>query len=208
VNLLKVLLIDAHPDDGEASAGGAIAKFVREGHMVSEVYFAPCMEDPKNKGHIQDHEAVCKALGIQEVISFQYVRDRLEEHKQDIRNQLFVIREKIKPDLVLCPTVHDFHQDHVVVAEACQTIFRDTSTILAYEVLRSSTPDFRPNYFIVLTEKDAKQKLDALDLYVAQKKARPYATSRTKYEAHIRMRGVQAKTDYAEAFELIWGRIE
>lgn len=204
---MRVLVIDAHPDDGEASAGGSILRFVREGHIVSEVYFAPCMEDPKNVGHLSDHSNVCKALGISEVISYQYARDRLEEHKQDIRNQLWVLREKIQPDLVLCPTIHDFHQDHVTIAECCLTIFRDTSTILAYEVLRSSTPDFRPNYFIVLTEEDVKKKLDALDLYIAQKKARPYASSRVKYEAHTRMRGVQAKTDFAEAFELVWGRM-
>ena len=204
---MNVLVIDAHPDDGECSAGGAIARFVREGHIVSTVYFASCMEDPKNVGHLSDHSNVCNALGIMEIIAYGYPRDRLEEHKQDIRNDLWILREKIKPNLVFCPTVHDFHQDHKIIAECCATIFRDTSTILSFEVLRSSTPDFRPNYFIVLTEEDVKRKLDALDLYIAQKKVRPYATSREKFEAHIRMRGIQAKVNYAEAFELVWGRM-
>ncbi len=77
---MKVLVIDAHPDDGESAAGGAIARFVREGHIVSTVYFAPCNEDPRNSGHIIDHQAVCNKLGITEIIAYQYARDRLEEH--------------------------------------------------------------------------------------------------------------------------------
>jgi LmbE family N-acetylglucosaminyl deacetylase len=205
--MMKVLVIDAHPDDGESSAGGTIVRFIREGHTVSTVYFAPCNEDPLNKGHLSDHAKVCKKLGITEVIKYLYPRDRLEEHKQSIRNDMWMLREKIKPDLVLCPTIHDFHQDHRTVVECCVTIFRDTSTILSYEVLRSSTPDFRPNYFVILQLEDVKKKLDALDLYLTQAKVRPYATSRVKYESHIRMRGVQAKTDFAEAFELVWGRM-
>lgn len=206
--IMKVLVIDAHPDDGESAAGGSITRFIREGHIVSTVYFAPCNEDPLNKGHLSDHERVCKKLGIAEVIEYRYPRDRLEEHKQDIRNDMWILREKIKPDLVLCPSIHDFHQDHRTIAECCITIFRDSSTVIAYEILRSSTPDFKPNYFIILKPEDVKKKLDALDLYLTQAKVRPYATSRAKYEAQTRMRGVQVKTDFAEAFELVWGRLD
>lgn len=204
---LKILIVDAHPDDGESAVGGAMVRFAREGHEVKSIYFVPCTEDPRNIGHIEDHLKVSKMLGVKEVIPFEFSRNYAEMHKQEIRDALWKLRELWEPDIVFCPTVHDFHQDHRAIAECCFTIFRDTSTILCYEVLRSSTPEFKPNYFIVLQEIDARKKLRALDLYKSQIKARPYASDKKKYEAHMRMRGAQARTTWAEAFELYWGRM-
>lgn len=207
--ILKILLVDSHPDDGESAAGGTVARFVREGHEVKSIYFVPCTEDSRNIGHIEDHSKVSEMLGVKEVIPYDFRRDGyIENHKQEIREILWKLRELWKPDIVLCPSIHDFHQDHRAIAECCFTIFRDTSTILSYEVLRSSTPEFKPNYFVILQLCDVTKKLDALDLYKSQKIARPYASERERYSAHLKMRGTQAKVDWAEAFEIVWGRLD
>jgi LmbE family N-acetylglucosaminyl deacetylase len=152
---------------------------------------------------------VSKILGITEVMQYTFPRDGyLENHKQEIRDILWKLRELWKPDIVLCPTIHDFHQDHKAVAECCFTIFRDTSTILSYEVLRSSTPEFKPNYYMILQLCDATKKFDALNLYKSQIKGRPYFFNKEKYSAHMKMRGTQVKAKWAEAFELVWGRVD
>jgi LmbE family N-acetylglucosaminyl deacetylase len=204
---MRILIVDAHPDDGEISAGGTIARFVREGHLVTTVYFAPCTEAVQNVGHLQDHRKACEILGIPEILSFQYARDRLEEHKQDIRDQLWAIREKIKPDLVLCPSPHDFHQDHKTIGEICMTIFRDTSTIWGFEVMRSVSPDFRPTMYVTISNEDLKKKLDAIDAYQSQMIGRPYFFSRQRFLAQMAFRGTQARTEWAEAFEILWARM-
>lgn len=204
---MKVLLVDAHPDDVEISCAGTISRLKREGHIIWSVYFCPCIEDPRNEGHIEDHKRACKLLQIDNLISYSFPRNELEEHKSDVRFFLYKIREEYKPNIVICPTIHDFHQDHKAVAECCLTIFRDTSTILGCEVIRSVMPEFKPNLFIILTRKDRNIKIAAIECYKSQIKARPYFFSTPRLLSHIEMRGTQAKANWAEAYELMWGRV-
>lgn len=206
---MKILVVDAHPDDSNISAGGTLAKLRRKykNCIIWSIYFAPCTEDPKNEGHLKDHRDVCcNILGMNRLIEHNFPRDLLETHKQEIRNILFKLREEFKPDIVFCPSPHEFHQDHKAIAECCQTIFRDTSTILGYEVLRSVTPDFRPTLFVTLTANDAAGKVQVISGYKSQMKGRPYFFSNEAFMSHLRMRGTQAKTEFAEAFEVLWGR--
>jgi LmbE family N-acetylglucosaminyl deacetylase len=204
---MRVLIVDAHTDDCEISCGGTIARLKREGHEVYSIYFCPCTSDPKNVGHLEDHRIVCEHFGIMLYLEGLMPSDGyLENNKQQIRDILYQIRERLKPDLVLCPSIHDFHQDHKTIAECVMTIFRDTSTILGCEVLRSVSPEFHPNFFVILQEEDMTTKLKAIDLYKSQKIGRPYFFSVERLKAQMVMRGTQAKADWAEAFELLWGR--
>lgn len=204
----RILLVSAHPDDAETSSGGTIVRFKRENVNVTvwSVYFAPCNEDIKNEGHIEQHKQVCKKLKIDNLIQFNYKRDTLELYKQEIRNDLYEIREHFKPDLVFCPSLSDMHQDHKAVAECCLTIFRDTSSIFGYEVLRSVGSNFKPNVYVILETEDVLKKMEAIKLYKSQIKNRPYFFSEEAFHAQMIMRGVQAKTLWAESFELIRGR--
>ena len=205
---MKILLVSAHPDDGEISCGGTIARFKREGHEIRSIYFCPCTEEgSKNEGHLKDHRKAVEILGIDYLYEETFPHDTLEYYKQDVRNILYKLREEYKPDLVLCPSLSDMHQDHKAVAECCLTIFRDTSTILGFEVIRSVGPTFNANYFIMLKTEDVLKKVDAIEVYKSQLKARPYFFNREVFVAQMKMRGTQAKAQWAEAYELIWGRI-
>ena len=203
---MRVLMVDAHPDDAEISCAGTISKLKSQGAIVWSIYFCPCTEDPKNEGHLDDHHAVCQLLKVDKLIENEFFRDTLEEHRQEVRNILYKIREEFKPDLVLCPSTHDFHQDHKAIAECCLTIFRDTSTILGYEVLRSVAPEFTPNYYVILEGKDITMKMDVVATYKSQVKNRPYFFTPRRFLSQMEMRGTQIKTDFAEAYEFMWGR--
>lgn len=212
---MKVLLVSAHADDAETSCGGTVARLKRESeendifggedeeNVVWSIYFCDC----PIKDHLEQHREVCKYLGIDRLIEYRYHGDVLEEYKQEIRDILFKLREEYKPDIVFCPSSSDMHQDHKVIAECCLTIFRDTSTILGYEVLRSVGAEFKSNFYIILTDMDAVKKLITLSLYKAQIK-RNFWFSYEAFKAQLVMRGVEAKTLFAEAFELIRGRIK
>lgn len=206
---MRILLVSAHPDDAEISCGATIVRIKREypNVLIRSVYFAPCDEDPKNEGHLEDHRKVIKHLKIDRLQEFKFSRDILENFKQNIRDILFTIREDFQPNFVFCPSPHDFHQDHRTVAECSLTIFRDTSTIFGYEVLRSVTPDFKPNLYIIVSFKDVSMKVKTIKLYKSQLKNRPYFFSPEIFAAQLSMRGVQVKSKWAEAYELLWGRI-
>lgn len=207
---MKVLLCEAHPDDATISAGGTVLRMKREhpDWQIKLIYLCPCAEDPLNEGNIEEHKKVCKMLGVDEIIDYNYPRDSyLENHMQEIRNILWRIRELYQPDLILCPSIHEFHQDHRAVADCCLTIFRDTSTILGFEVLRSSNPDFKPNMLVRLDSDVVIRKMDIIDTYKSQYLARPYFFKKDILISQMKMRGAQAKAAYAEAFEVMWVRI-
>jgi len=195
----KVLLVSPHPDDVECGCGGTIAKH-HEDYKFYSVMFAPCTEDPLNKGILNEFNASMKVLKIKQVGRHDFPRNTLEFDVQKVRDILHSIRVEWKPDVVFCPSLYDLHQDHRVVAEACLTIFRDSATLLAYEIVRS-TIDFKPTLFIQLSEKDIATKLEALLCYKTQQR-RTYFKPNV-FRALATFRGSQINSEYAEAFEVL-----
>ena len=199
-----VLLVGAHPDDIEIGCGGTISKYRGKMKDLSSVIFAPCLEDPANEGILAEYHASMKRMGTTASLDHRYARDVLESNIQDIRDILHMIKESDPPDVVFCPSINDLHQDHRAVASACKTIFRDSSTLLSYEVVRS-TVDFLPSLYVRLGLLEVIEKQELMALYVTQKRRtywNPKLTSGT-----ARYGGAQAGVTYAEAFE-VWRMID
>jgi LmbE family N-acetylglucosaminyl deacetylase len=205
----RVLLVSAHPDDAEISAGGTIVRLKRENSKckIWNIYFASCMEDPKNTGALEEHKKACDIFKIENDVGYDIPRRELEISKQKVRDILWKIKEVYKPDLVLCPSPHDYHQDHKVVAECCMTIFRDSATILGFEVPRSVMPEFVPNLYVILSADDVMEKLHAIEQYESQFKSRPHTFDFEKFKSYMAMRGTQTNTSWAETFEVLVGRV-
>jgi len=141
-----------------------------------------------------------KILGVKKPIKHDFPRDILERRSQQIRAILHDLKMKFDPNVVFCPSLNDLHQDHRVVANCCLTIFRDSAALLAYEIVRS-TIDFRPNFYISLSDKDMKKKLLALRCYRTQYRRTYFKPS--IFKALARFRGSQISLKFAEAFEIL-----
>jgi LmbE family N-acetylglucosaminyl deacetylase len=205
----RILVVSAHLDDYEISVGGTIARLKRENSKckIWSVYFSSCIEDPRNAGIIEEHKEAAKLLEIDNDIGYDLPRRTFETDKQRIRDILWNLKNTFKPDLVLCPSPHDYHQDHKVVAECCMTIFRDSATILGFEVSRSVMPEFVPNLYVILSADDVIEKLSAVWQYQTQYKARPNCFDSGIIKSYMIMRGAQVNAFYAEAFEVLRGII-
>lgn len=195
-----VLLVGAHPDDIEIMCGGTMSKYLGHTEEVKSVIFAPCLEDPLNEGIIAEYQESMQLLGVQSHLSHDFPRDILEAYIQDIRDLLYTLKQTFNPDVIFCPSVNDLHQDHRAVASACQTIFRDSATLLRGEIVRS-TVHFTPNLFVALDVDDFDMKIKLIKLYKTQ--ARRSYFERRLVESIARFRGSQVSTHFAEAFE-IW----
>lgn len=202
---MRVLAVSAHPDDFEVSCGGTVIKLLDAGHEVRSICVSPCVKDVSGNRELE-HDAAMMKLGLIDWQVYGYPQDRLEEYKQEIRDDLWQHRQKYEPQLVLCPPPTDIHQDHRTVAEICLTIFRDCATILGYEVLRSAGPSFNANVFVTFDRDVVNRKLRVLQCYKSQIRTRQYFWNDDGFLAWMKMRGLQAKAEYAEAFQLIWGR--
>jgi LmbE family N-acetylglucosaminyl deacetylase len=195
----RVLLVAAHPDDIESGCGGAVAKYSSL-NVFHSIVFAPCLEDPLNAGIIDEFHAAMNFLGVRKTIEQNLHRDILEQKSQEIRDILHDLKVKFDPSIVFCPSLSDLHQDHRAVANCCVTIFRDSATLLTFELVRS-TVDFKPILYISLTQQDMKKKLEALKCYETQYR-RLYFKPRI-FRALARFRGSQINAEFAEAFEIM-----
>jgi len=201
----RILVLAPHTDDGELGAGGTINRFINEGKEVFYVAFSTAEESVPD-GFPKDilSKEVIKAtsvLGIKKENLFVYgyqVR-KLNYTRQEILESLVKLKNEIKPDLVLMPSLHDIHQDHSTVAQEGLRAFKDTS-ILGYELLWNNL-SFDTTCFIKLNEDNVIAKYNALQNYFSQS-GRDYM-SRDFIFAHAKTRGVQSRSEYAEAFEVI-----
>jgi LmbE family N-acetylglucosaminyl deacetylase len=190
---MKILALSPHTDDIEFACGGSITRWIREGSEVYAVSFTSASAQKK------EFEEASEILGIKNTELFQYPVRRFGENRQRILDEMVGLERRIKPDLVLIPSSTDTHQDHQVIREEGFRAFKRTS-LLGYEMPQNNI-SFQTSMFVKLTELDIHNKVRALQKYTSQA-SRPYIS-----EEFIRglalVRGMQAGTKFAEAYEVI-----
>jgi len=204
-NYKTALILAPHTDDGELGCGGTIAKLLEAGCKVYYVAFSDCRASvpPSFPDDILRKELMnaMNSFGIaqEQVIILDYDVRTFERRRQDILDEMIKLKKRIQPDIVFCPATHDIHQDHCTIAAEAQRAFK-FSTVLGYE-LPWNTPSFIIGAFVHLEDKHLNAKKRAIKCYESQD-ARKY-TDGVVIESLARVRGVQADSDFAEAFEVI-----
>lgn len=200
-----VLVLAPHTDDGEFGCGGTIAKFSSEGIAVHYCAFSACqqsvLKDFPSDILITEVKKATKTLGIppENLILYDFEVRTFNYRRQEILEKLIYLRETLKPDLVLMPSVNDLHQDHHTIASEGLRAFKFCS-ILCYEVPWNNLT-FNTSAFVHLSETDLKLKIAALKQYESQMH-RSYANE-DFIHSWARMRGVQIGAQYAETFDII-----
>jgi LmbE family N-acetylglucosaminyl deacetylase len=155
---------------------------------------------PKNILEIEVKNAA-DVLGIrnENLIIFHYSVRNFESSRQQILDNLISIKNEIRPDLILMPSLQDIHQDHSTVGLEGIRAFKQIS-ILGYE-LPWNNLSFNTQSYVFLDEKDLNKKIEALKCYRSQSN-RSYANENFIRSLAI-TRGVQIGVQYAEAFEVV-----
>jgi LmbE family N-acetylglucosaminyl deacetylase len=198
-----VLILGAHTDD-EFGCSGTIARLIDQGSDVHYAVFSTCEESvpPGWPKDILAHEVRKSAATLGIKASQLYVYDFRVRHfpsfRQDILEEMVRLRARVKPDLVLLPSLDDMHQDHQVVAREGLRAFK-FSSVLGYE-LPMNTITFQHACFVSLTPEHLQRKIDALMHYETQR-FRPYVNEEF-LRGLAKVRGVQAGVEFAEAFEV------
>jgi N-acetylglucosamine malate deacetylase 1 len=206
-SMRRVLALAPHTDDAELGCGGTLARMLKNGMEVFVAAFSTAEESlplgaPPTR--LRD-EFLCamQSLGIPRENTFVYgysVR-RLSYHRQELLEELVALRRKIDPAMVLLPCASDLHQDHQVINVEGLRCFKDM-TIWGYE-LPWNNIGFEAQAFVTLESCDLQKKWEALQKYTSQfELKRPYF-SWEFIEGLARVRGVQVKAQYAEAFEVM-----
>jgi len=203
----RVLVLAPHTDDAELGCGGTIARLLADGADVFVAAFSTAEESlpPGAKPNRLRDEflAAMQTLGIphDNALVFEYPVRRLSYYRQELLEELVKLRKQIDPNMVFLPSASDLHQDHQVLNAEGLRCFKDM-TVWGYE-LPWNNIGFPAQAFVTLEPCDLQAKWEALQAYKSQfELGRPYF-SQQFIEGLARVRGVQVKSPYAEAFEVM-----
>jgi len=206
IDSFKVVYVLApHTDDGELGAGGTISRLIENGAKVYYFAFSTAAESvpegmPKDILKTEVINATNK-LGIpkKNVVIYNYQVRKLNYSRQEILEDLMKHKKKLKPDLVLMPSLNDIHQDHATIAQEGLRAFKG-STILGYELIWNNLT-FNTTSFVNLEEKHIQKKCDSLKEYISQA-SRDYMSEDFIFSL-AKTRGVQIGVKFAESFEVV-----
>jgi LmbE family N-acetylglucosaminyl deacetylase len=126
IDVRRILVVVAHPDDAEFGCGGSVAAWVGEGRAVVYCILTsgnrgsddPAMT-PERLAAIREEEqrAAARALGVEEVLFLGYPDGELEDTREARRDVVRAIRH-VRPDRLVTqnpfPSLNPYsgHRDH------------------------------------------------------------------------------------------------
>lgn len=188
-----------------------MARALEEGASVHVAVFSTA-EDSRPPGTeptvLRDEFlAAMSVLGVPEgnLVVYEFRVRHLTSHRQAVLDELVALGKEIDPDMVFAPASSDVHQDHQVVHAESLRAFKDR-TLWGYE-LPWNHVSFSANAFVRLEARHVEAKWEAMKEYKTQfDLARPYFT-RDSVESLARVRGIQVKAPFAEAYEVVRVRV-
>jgi LmbE family N-acetylglucosaminyl deacetylase len=203
----RVLVLSPHTDDAELGCGGTMVRLLASGTELWVVAFSLAKESlpPGSAPDRLRGEFLCatQALGVdpQRTIVHDYPVRRFSHQRQELLDELVELRGRLRPEVVFVTSSTDVHQDHQVLHNEALRTFKD-NTLWGYELPWNSLR-FTPQAFVTLEQQHLERKCAALQAYKSQLELqRPYFRKEF-IESLARVRGMQVRAEYAEAFEVV-----
>ena len=202
-------MLAPHTDDVELGCGGTIARFLEEKDDV-EIHIAvfSTAEESVPKGFpktaLRDefyNAMLVLGLKKQRLTVFNYEVRKLSYHRQEVLEELVSLRKSIDPDMVFMPSSEDLHQDHQTLYNEGLRAFKEI-TLWGYE-LPWNTITFPTRGFVTLKERHVQRKWKALQAYKTQLSMKRAYFTLDYIKGLAKVRGIQVKSEYAEAFDII-----
>lgn len=192
----NAIVIGAHPDDIEVTCGAFVEKLV-ETYQVYYILATTTQERLTNKNIIRELNRCVERMHIKELKILDFPNTKLPNYSWEIREILFDLDRKLVPELVICPSTGEIHQDHKTLSEESIRAFRTTS-LLGW-ILEWSNSTIVPNFFFPLTKKQFIRKIQLVKMYRSQK-YHPYSKL---FLSSMEVNGVRIGAKWAEGLEVI-----
>ncbi|MBK9991777.1 MAG: PIG-L family deacetylase [Verrucomicrobia bacterium] len=211
---MNILIAAAHPDDEVLGIGASIARWVREGHQVSVLFFtdgvgARGRNTAAAKIRKKAAQKVAATLGFSIAGFGKFPDNQLDSVPLlKIVQTIEHAKKKFLPELVYTHFWGDLNVDHRLVLEAVLTAFRPKPgekcrSIQCFEVASatewgSPAAAFRPNNYIEVSAEDVKKALHAYKAYTREVQADPHIRSVEAFLARRALRGREVGYEWAE----------
>lgn len=189
----RVLALGAHADDLEIGCFGTLSKLMRRGTQVDGLILSGSDERKQEQAA---SFAAWRWNGRAEHLSF--ADGLFPSYAAEIKASIKAFTAGQAYDLVLVHHKADHHQDHALLGALAYNLFRNCP-IWEYEIPKYDVDTIQPNVFVPLSAAEMAGKVAHLMSHFTSQQAKAWYTPGT-FEALGRLRGVQANTNFAEAF--------
>ena len=194
----SLVAVGAHPDDIEIAAGGLLLSLASASPGI-RVHYVLCTGTAERQAEARAAAAAFLPGADLSFALHQLPDGRLPAHWNAVKEILHDAGGDFTPDLVICPALNDAHQDHRLLAEQTPTAFRD-QLVLHYEIPKWDGDLARRNVYVPLPDDVARRKVELLHEHFPSQKARDWWDEEV-FLGLARLRGMECRSRYAEAFE-------
>jgi LmbE family N-acetylglucosaminyl deacetylase len=148
-----IVCIGAHPDDVELGMAGTAAKHAKRGDDVWIVICTLGIGGTSGDPRIREEEAerASRIIGARlQVIDYPVIK--LNGPSAEFTGILRKSIQGIMPDRIYTHGPFDYHQVHEAVSRCTLEAAPDVHQILFYEEASSTSPEFRPNAYVDITD--------------------------------------------------------
>jgi LmbE family N-acetylglucosaminyl deacetylase len=194
---LRLVCLGAHPDDIEIGCGATLLTLAEAREVSVTVVVATGADGER---HEEAVKAAARFLPAAEAeVNVLGFRDGfLPSEWGTVKEAFEEIARSGTAEMVFAPRRDDAHQDHRVVAELATTVWRD-ALVMRYEIPKWDG-DLRPvSHYVPLTPELARRKVELLDESFPSQGGRDWWDAET-FLGLMRLRGVECRSRYAEAF--------
>jgi LmbE family N-acetylglucosaminyl deacetylase len=196
----RVLCLGAHSDDIEIGCGGTVLQLIHQSKSL-EFYWLVLCANPERTMEARRSANALLARARKKTIVVKSFRDGFLPYLGPPVKECFEELKKVfTPDLIFTHCRHDLHQDHRLVCELTWNTFRD-HFILEYEVPKYDADLRSPNFFVPLSDAQARKKVNNLMRYFTTQRNKRWFHEELFYGLmRLRSTEVASPTRYAEAF--------
>lgn len=194
----EIAVLGAHCDDIALGLGGTLLTLARANPGLS--VHALILTGGGTEREVEERAALpefCPGATVS-VRVLDLPDGRTVAHWERMKLALSDFRQTCEPDIVFAPQRHDAHQDHRALGELVPGEFRDHLT-MGYEILKWETDTPAPTLFHPLDRADVAEKVRLLQKHYPSQAGHDWFDEEA-FRATLRLRGVQCRATYAEAF--------
>jgi LmbE family N-acetylglucosaminyl deacetylase len=198
---LSVLCLGAHSDDIEIGAGATLLTWIASGATLDVHWCIASAAGDRAAEARASAESFLAGAGKATIEVGAFRDSYLPYEGAEVKAWVEAQKPRMKPDVVLTHQRDDAHQDHRLISELTWNAFRD-SVILEYEIPKWDGDLGKPNAYLPVEEEVLTRKIALLQEHFGSQRSKDWFDPET-FRGLARLRGVECRTRYAEAF---WAR--